>query len=67
MQSQDINPATETLLFLADRAQHSKRFSQKAPDECLIISDRYNISNVVYQALIKGQLIYPLLRKLKKS
>lgn len=65
--SQDIDPATETLLFLADRAQHSKEVLSKSSDECLIISDRYNISNVVYQALIKRAVDLSFIEKIEKE
>lgn len=51
----DILPATELLLFLADRYQHFNTFiHQHLQTADVVICDRYFYSSFVYQGLMKG-------------
>lgn len=63
---QDIDPLAETLLFLADRAQHIKKVIEKTPKDHLIISDRYDLTTIVYQCKIKKAIDKHVLVKIEK-
>lgn len=61
-----VDPLTETLIFLADRAEHAKRLIEKENNEnTIILSDRYDLSTAVYQCMEKGALDYKDLFKIE--
>lgn len=62
-----IDPLTETLIFLADRAEHIKTLIEKEDNEdTIILSDRYDLSTVVYQCMEKGALDYKKLLQIEE-
>jgi dTMP kinase len=46
---EDLDPRTESLLFTADRCQHTQRISEWLKDGKTVICDRYYGSTVAYQ------------------
>lgn len=52
----DVDPATETLLFLADRNEHIKRVIRPSLEQGkIVICDRYHASTLAYQSWGKRQ------------
>jgi len=47
--SEDLGPATEALLFVADRAEHTKRIEKWLSEGKMVICDRYYASTLAYQ------------------
>jgi dTMP kinase len=65
--NEKISPLTETLIFLADRAEHTKTLIEKENDDnTIILSDRYDLSTAVYQCMEKGVLDYKDLFKIEE-
>ncbi|ADX98350.1 dTMP kinase [Mycoplasma suis] len=53
--SYSLSPVTESLLFLAIRAEHLKTFIKpKLEENSLLICDRYFLSTLAYQSYLKG-------------
>lgn len=51
----EIDPATESLLFAADRSEHVKNVIRPALNHGgIVISDRFFLSSIVYQSYGKG-------------
>lgn len=48
--SRDILPATEALLFTADRAEHTRRIKEWTEDGKTVLCDRYFASTLAYQS-----------------
>jgi dTMP kinase len=52
-----VNPFSEALLFVADRAEHTQRIKKWLDDGMIVLCDRYYASTIAYQgALIKGAM-----------
>ena len=57
----DVDPVTETFLFLADRQAHSPRIRSWRGEGTLVISDRYADSTYAYQgARLAGKVDRPM-------
>jgi dTMP kinase len=48
---EEIDPLAETMLFIADRAQHALEIKMELESGTWVISDRYHDSTVAYQAV----------------
>jgi dTMP kinase len=46
---EDVNPLTEALLFVADRANHTERITDWLSKGIIVLCDRYNASTLAYQ------------------
>ncbi len=54
---EDVSPFVETLLFVADRAQHTEQIKTWLAEGKIVLSDRYYASTLAYQ----GVALRPLL------
>jgi dTMP kinase len=54
-ENKDLDPTAELFLYLADRAQHVRKYIQPELDRGkVVISDRYDDSTMVYQGVARG-------------
>lgn len=63
----DLDDLTETFLFLADRAEHLKRYRDYIlSDEKIVLSDRFFDSTLVYQSMLKDVMSLEKMYELNK-
>jgi dTMP kinase len=52
---QDMSPETETLMFMAIRAELMVNVNKALKEDCIVIQDRGSVSTEIYQGAIKGE------------
>ncbi len=50
--SLSLNPETASMLYAADRMQYQERIKEWLKKGCVVITDRYCYSNIVYQSVL---------------
>ncbi len=67
LKNKDIPPATDALMFAADRVIHyHNEIKKKLDDGFIVVSDRYKESSVVYQSLQSDQITIEWIKDINK-